>query len=162
MPIMEGWEVSPDRTKQYDKIMAHYPIDDPIITSKCKLDNENGFLVVSDDGFAWRIKLGMPMMRSSYISAGKSKWIRWHDVDDIIFKKKGQVLVKIKVRKEGILKLDKKGNPKIKKWKLTIKPRKGEDKSQWKQREENFFDVISKIYDRNKTDIDPETSDSNM
>ncbi len=161
MPIIEGWDVSPDRFKQFEKIMSEYPIDDPIITSRCKLDKEYGLLVVSENGFAWRIRTGGSGFYG-YMSSGKSKWIRWYDVANLNLKKKGQVLVEIKVRKGGILKVDKKGNPITKKWKLTINQNKGEDKSHWKQREENFFDILSKIYERNKTDKDPETSDSVM
>lgn len=159
MPITKGWEVSPDRIKMYDKIMASYPIGDPIFTSKCKLNKDNGLLVVSDRGFAWRIKMGMG---SSYYSAGKSKWIRWHDVANIIPTKNGQILIEIKIRKDGSLILDKYSYPKIKKWKLTIKPSKGEQKSFWLQRLQNFNQFISAIYNQNTVETDPPTSDSIM
>jgi hypothetical protein len=157
LPITEGWEVSPDRIKMYEKIISSYPIGDPILTSKCKLDNENGLLVASNNGFAWRLKMGMS---SSYMSAGKSKWIRWHDINNIIPKKNGQVLVEIKLRKQGSLILDKKGNYKLKKWKLTIKPSKAEEKSNWMQRLANFNNFMMSIYNQNKIDTDPPTSDS--
>ncbi len=123
---MEGWEVSPDRKEVFEKMINMDSIGDPIITSKCVLGKENGLLIVSDNGFAWRIK--NTAMRGSLISAGKSKWIRWHDVANIIPKKDGQILVEIKLRKRGSLILDKKGYYKIKKWKLTIRQNKGEPK----------------------------------
>ena len=110
MPIREGWEVSPDRGPMYEKIMSKDPVGDPIITTKTKLDRENGFLVVSDNGFAWRIKMGMS---TSMYSAGKSKWIRWHDVAGMQPKKPGVLIVELKIRKKGALILDGKGNYKI-------------------------------------------------
>ena len=84
MPIMSGWEVSPDRVEKFEKMLSTDPVGDPIITSKCKLDRENGFIVASDNGFAWRIQTGFS---TSMYSMGKSKWVRWHDVDRIDLKK---------------------------------------------------------------------------
>ena len=159
MPITQGWEVSPDRVKMFDKIMEMYPVGDPLLTSKCKLDRDNGFLVVSDNGFAWRIKMGMS---SSYMSAGKSKWIRWHDVANINPTKPGQIIVDVKTRKNGALILDKRGNIKIKRWKLTINQNKGEQKNYWRQRMENFNPFISQIFEKNRSATDPSTSDSVM
>ncbi len=156
---MKGWEVSPDRIKMYEKIMSLDPVGDPIITSKCKIDRENGFLIVSDNGFAWRIKMGMT---TSMYSSGKSKWVRWHDVANIIPKKNGQILVELKIRKNGALIVDGKGKYKIKRWKLTIKPNKGESSYPWKQRLDTFNNIISEIFNRNKVDTDPPTSDSRM
>ncbi len=157
--LLEGWEVSPDRINMYEKILSTDPIGDPIITSKCVLDNENGFLIVSDNGFSWRIKMGM---RSGLASSGKSKWVRWHDVANIIPKKYGQILVELKIRKKGSLLIDKKGIPKIKKWKLTIRQNKGEQKDHFRQRQPNFNQIMSEIHNKNKVDIDPPTSDSRM
>jgi len=34
MPIISGWEVSPDRIKKYEKMMSTDDVGDPIITSK--------------------------------------------------------------------------------------------------------------------------------
>ncbi len=159
IPIIEGWELSPDRDDMYQKIVSKYPVGDPLITSKCKLNNDNGLLVASENGFAWRLKMGMntPMM-----SAGKSKWIRWHDLAEIIPKKPGQILVKIKVRKNGQLKLDGKGNAKIKKWKFTLARNKDEDKGHFTNRREKFLNLITEIYNSNKGQGDPPTSDSVM
>ncbi len=156
---MKGWEVSPDRVSIFEKILSSDPIDDPIITSKCKLDNENGFLIVSDNGFSWRIKMGM---RSGIASSGKSKWVRWHDVADIVPKKPGQILVLLKIRKKGSLLIDKKGNPKIKKWKLTLNKNKNEPTDHFRQRQPYFNQIMSEIHNNNKVDIDPPTSDSRM
>ena len=55
------------------------------------------------------------------MSAGKHKWVRWHDLAGIIPKKPGVLIVEIKIRKKGSLLLDKKGNYKTKKWKLKVK-----------------------------------------
>ena len=158
LPI-KGWEVSPDRINYYDKIMAESSIGDPIITSKCDLDSNKGFLVVTDNGFAWRLRLGAwtPLWK-----AGSGKWMRWHDVSDIIPIKNGQIRVEIKIRKAGALIVDGKGNLKIKKWKLTIKPHKGEPNPQFNQRLESFHNIMSEIYNRNKVETDPPTSDSRM
>ncbi len=49
---MEGWEVSTDRKEVFEKMINMDSIVEPIITSKCVLGNENGFLIVSDNGFA--------------------------------------------------------------------------------------------------------------
>ncbi|MFX1275402.1 MAG: zinc ribbon domain-containing protein [Promethearchaeota archaeon] len=157
--LMKGWEVSPDRIDKFNLIIAENPLGSPIITSKCKLDNQNGLLVVSDSGFAWRIQVGF---KTSAWNTGKDKWIRWYDIANIIPKKHGQVLVELKIRKYGSLLLDASGNPKIKKWKLTIKPNKGEPKDQWMQRLETFNDIMLEIYNRNKVDTDPTMSDSRM
>ncbi len=159
MPIMEGWEVSPDVIDFYQEILTEYAIGDTIITSKCKLNNDSGLLVVSDNGFAWKIK---PGGTTSFYNYGKKKWIRWHDVQNITPKKNGQVLVEIKIRKTGKLIVDKKGIPKITKWKLTIIPNKKEDKNQWKKREESFNDLLLKIYNQYKSVTDPPVSDSVM
>ena len=160
MTILEGWEVSPDRIAKYEKMLSSDPmIGDPLLTSKCKLDRENGLLLVSDNGFAWRVQAGMT---TSMYSMGKSKWIRWHDVANIIPKKNGQELVELKIRKGGSLILDKKGNYKIKKWKLTIKPNKGEPKADWNVRLSSFNNMMLEIFNHNKVETDPDTSDTRM
>ena len=101
------------------------------------------------------------IMRAA-MSRGKSKWVRWHDVANIIPKKNSQVLVELKIRKKGSLILNKKGNYKVKRWKLTIRQSKGEQKAQWIQRLESYNKIISDIYLRNKVETDPPTSDSRM
>jgi len=160
MTILEGWEVSPDRIAKYEKMLSSDPmIGDPLLTSKCKLDRENGLLLVSDNGFAWRIQMGFT---TGFGSTGKSKWIRWHDVADIIPKKNGQILVELKIRKRGSLLLDKNDNIKIKKWKFTIKPNKGEPKAHWLQRQGSFNNMMLEIFNHNKVETDPDTSDSRM
>ena len=160
MPIMSGWEVSPDRVEKYEKMLGSDPVGDPIITSKCKLDKENGFIVASNTGFAWRIQTGFG---TSYMSMGKSKWIRWHDVDRIDLKKEGFILTYIKVRqKDGTLKIDGKGNPKLKKWTLKCHPNKNEDKGHYAQRRSAFFSIMSDIFNQNKGDTDPPTSDTRI
>ena len=42
---MENWDVSPDRVDMYSELMVAYPVGDVIITSKCKLNNDNGLLI---------------------------------------------------------------------------------------------------------------------
>ena len=158
MPIMSGWEVSPDRVEKFEKILSSDDVGDPIITSKCKLDKENGFIVASNNGFAWRIQMGYG---TSMMSMGKSKWVRWHDVDRIVEKKVGILLMYLKVRtKDGTLKIDGKGNPKLKKWVLKCHPNKSEDKGHYAQRRADFYSIMSDLFNRNKGDVDPPTSDT--
>ena len=102
---IKGWEVSYDRTNMYLLMMANLPIGNPIIASKCRLGGTKGFLIVSDNGFAWRFKWSILNPEHGYCNV----WIRWHDVAIIIPKKKGQVLVVIKKRKKGSLKFNRKG-----------------------------------------------------
>lgn len=156
---MEGWELSPDRQQQYDIIMERYPVGDPILISKCRFEPENGLIVVSDNGFAWRMKGGF---KGSFGVHGKNKWVRWHDIAEIKLKKKGQLLLLIKTRKNGELKLNRKGKPKTKKYILTLKPNQGEEKAKWKLRRENFYNIFSEIYNKNKGDSDPPTSDTEI
>jgi hypothetical protein len=156
MPLMQGWEVSPDRVESYEKMMGMDPIGDPIITTKCRLDSENGMIIVSDNGFAWRIKI--TFARGAAISAGKSKWVRWYDVSDLMPKKDGVIIAFLKVRdKNGALKPGK-----IKKWKLMILPNKGEDKVTAAEKKAAFNNIMLEIFQRNKVDTDPPTSDSRI
>lgn len=160
MPIMDGWEVSRDRVDKYEKMMETDPVGDPIITSKCRIGKDNGLIVVSNNGFAWRIQTGMS---THYWEMGKSKWVRWHDVDHMLEKKPGVVFAWIKVRdKNGGLKIDKKGNPKLSKWLLVIAKNKDEDKAHFYERRANFYNIMSQIFEQNKGDTDPPTSDSRI
>ncbi len=160
MPIIEGWEISPDRVEMLEKILETDPVGDPVITSKCMLDREMGLLVASNNGFAWRIKF---TYGTSYFSAGKSKWVRWHDVAGFIPKKPGVLNVELKLRgKNGELVLDKKGNSKIKKWRLIVNKNKGEEKQHFKQRIQVFDQVLIDLWNKNKGDSDPPTSDSRI
>jgi hypothetical protein len=161
MPIMDGWEVSSDRVEKYDKMISTDPVGDPIITSKCRLNKENGFLVASGNGFAWRIQI--TAMRGSMYSSGKSKWVRWHDVDRIEEKKPGVLYTFIKVRdKNGDLKLDGKGSPKLKKWPFILQQNKNEDKGHFRERQAAFYGIMSDIFNQNKGEGDPPTSDSRI
>jgi hypothetical protein len=160
MPMIEGWEVSPDRVEMLEKIVSTDPVGDPVITSKCRLDAENGLLVASNNGFAWRIKMGM---NTALMSAGKSKWVRWHDVAGFIPKKPGVLIVQLKIRDKGNqLKLDKKGNPKITKWRLILNQNKNEDKNHFRQRLAGFNQVMMDLWNNNKGEMDPPTSDSRI
>lgn len=156
---MEGWDLSPDRTNLYAEIMSTFPVGDPIIISKCNLNTDNGLLIVSNNGFAWKFQI---RLMSNIYDIGKSKWIRWHDVDEITPNKNGQVIVEIKVRKKGALIVDKKGDPKIIKWKLTVQQNKDEKKDHFKEREESFYTILSEIYKKNRIEKDPLESDSIM
>ena len=155
---MEGWEISSDRIKKYEKMMAIHPIGDPIITSKCQFGPMLGFLIVSDNGIFCR------GLRASSIS----KWVGWHDVANIIPIKNGKILVEIKRRKKGTLILDEKGNYKKRRWgKIIIKrnmevfptpfgpTNKVEQNANWKQRLESFNDIMLKIFNQNKVKTDP-------
>jgi len=162
MPIMSGWEVSPDRIEKYNKIMSTDDVGDPIITSKCKLSwagrgMANGYIVVSNNGIAWRIYGG------SYVTAGKSVWVRWFDVSRIDRKKDGFLIVKIKRREpNGSLWMDRKGNLKLKQWSLKLKRNKYEDNGHFLQRRSDFYNILSDIFNQNKGDSDPPTSDSRI
>ncbi|MBY9018187.1 MAG: hypothetical protein KGD66_05070, partial [Candidatus Lokiarchaeota archaeon] len=90
-------------------------------------------------------------------------WVRWYDVDRIDLKKEGFLLVYLKVReKNGPLKLDGKGNPKLKKWPLILNRNKDEDKGHFEQRRSAFHKVFSDIFNQNKGNSDPPTSDSRI
>ena len=156
---MEGWEVSSDRIEKYQKMLSIDPIGDPIITSKCKLDRANGFLVVSDNGYSWRLQ---KTASSGGYSPIKNKWVRWHDVANLREIKPGTLLVEIKLRKNRLLITDKFGNPKIKKWKISIRPNKGEPGESFRQRQQYFHYIMSELHNRNKVLTDPPTSDSRM
>jgi len=157
--LIEGWEVSPDRVDYLEKILSTFPLGDPIITSKCKLDRENGLLAASENGFAWRIKMGFT---TGLASMGKNKWVRWHDMANIIPKKEGVILVEMKIRKNGSLILNGMGNPKKKKWKLTIQPNKGEQRPHFIERQQSFNGIMTDLMNKYKGDTDPPTSDSVM
>ncbi|MFX1453304.1 MAG: hypothetical protein ACFFCM_20895 [Promethearchaeota archaeon] len=165
MTIIEGWEVSPDRINMFGELSHSYPVGDAIITTKCVLDSDNGFLIVSDNGFAWKLKAGYSQAMGPVwkrMQSGKTKWVRWCDVANIKPTKNGQVLIFLKIRKKGLLKVDKKGNPKLKKWKLTMRRNKNEPKPHFKQRLGSFNNIMVDIFNRNKVEVNPETSDSNM
>ena len=133
--------------------MSTDDVGEPIITSKCKLGPNNGYIVASNNGFAWRIQSG----------GGFSKWVRWHDVDRIDLKREGFLLAYIKVReKNGILKLDGKGIPKLKKLALQLRQNNNEEYGHYLQRRSNFYQIISDIFNQNKGDSDPPTSDSRI
>lgn len=160
MPLMDGWEVSPDRIEKYEKMISQDPVGDPILASKCRLGKDNGLLVGATNGFSWRIQAGMS---TSMYSMGKSKWVRWHDVDRIDLRKEGILFVYVKVRqKDGSLKIDGKGNPKLKKWMLVLNRNKDEDKGHFAQRRAAFHSVLSDIFNQNKGESDPPTSDSRI
>ncbi|MFX1478744.1 MAG: hypothetical protein ACFFCI_11500 [Promethearchaeota archaeon] len=149
----------------YGEMMNADDVGDPTITTKCVLDKDNGFLIVSDNGFAWKIVWGArqamgPAWKMGQI--GKSKWVRWHDVADVMPKKPGQVLVSLKIRKNGALVTDKKGVIKVKRWKLTIRANKGEPKATFKQRQPLFNQIMLDLFNQKKGEPDPPTSDSRI
>lgn len=157
---MEGWEVSRDRVEKFQKMLETDPLGDPIITSKCRLGKDNGLIIVSNNGFAWRIQSGYG---TAVWEHGKSKWVRWHDVDHMMEKKPGLVFLWVKVRdKNGGLKIDKKGNPKLAKWFFVLNRNKDEDKPHFYERRAAFFNIISQIFEQNRGDTDPPTSDSRI
>lgn len=172
-----SWEISPDCKGIYEKIASTDPLGNLIITSKCKLEEKtgsflvsnlgNGFLIASDNGLAWKKRVGVDITGISYISGKKwrSKWIRWHDVANIVpIKpvKKGQIWVHIKKRKGGALILDKKGNYNLIKWKLTLNRNKAEAGSHFIQRRANFGNIMLDTFKQKQVEIDPPSSDSRM
>ena len=172
MPIIQGWEVSQDRIEIFTKMITTDPLGEPIITSKCVLDSENGLLVVGENGFSWKLKIGFKQMagRPSYrfgpgmgrYQIEKHKWVRWCDVSNVIPKRDGQVIVELKIRKGGALIYDKKGRFKVKKWKLTIRQNKGEDKTKFKARLSSFNSIMIDIFNKHRVQIDPPSSDSRL
>ncbi|TFF84825.1 MAG: hypothetical protein EU518_02140 [Promethearchaeota archaeon] len=161
MTILDGWELSPDRQGMFDKIMESDPVGEPIITSKLKLDKENGLIIVGENGFSWRIKAGFS---TPMISMGKSKWVRWGDVDEIIPAKPEKGVIKIQMYKrdkEGNLVM-KKGNPKILKWKLTVNRNKNEDKNHFINRRKDFYRLMNELHEKYKSPEPPATSDSRI
>lgn len=158
--VLKGWELSPDRQGMYDKIMSEDDMGEAVITSKCKLGKEHGLLVVSDNGFAWRLKIGFntPMYK-----AGTSKFVRWHDVANITAKnaEKGVLLIECYKRKKGSLVM-KKGTPKVFRWKATLERNKDEDKNHFIERRKDFYRLMTEIFERNKVEQPPSASDSRM
>ncbi|MHA2394425.1 MAG: hypothetical protein ACXAEX_21005 [Promethearchaeota archaeon] len=171
MPIIEGWEVSPDRHEKFEKMLSTDPIGDPLLTTKCMLGSDHGFLVVSDNGLAWRIQITYGTTAPVF-KTGKSKWIRWHDVANIIpisgqkmgtkTNKPGWVFLEVKRRKKGTLVTDKRGNPKTKKWRLIIRPNKNEEKSHFNQRLATFYDLLMELFNKFRIDENLPISDSRI
>ena len=172
MPIIEGWEISPDCVGMYEKIASTEPLGSPIITSKCKLrevkkttvDYGDGFLIVGENGLVWRRRAGVDITGLTYLSSKKwrGKWIRWHDIANIVPTGYGETWVHIKKRKDGAILLDKKGNYKVIKWKLTLNRNKLEEKTDFKQRRINFGDIMLDVFKQKRVEIDPPSSDSRM
>ncbi len=160
MPILEGWEVSPDRTDKVDKMHSMYNIGDMIITSKCKRGNGQGFLVVSDRGIAWRIHASF---NTGVAAMGNNMWVIWNDLFEVLPKKPGIILVKVKKRnmKTKELILDKKGNYRLKQWKLSIVRNKNEPKEHFFSRRDSFNSIFNQIWEAHRTSEDPSYSDSN-
>jgi len=163
MPIIRGWEVSQDRIEMFTKMITTDPLGEPIITSKCVLDNENGLLIVGENGFSWKLKIGFKQMRGPAwrrYQFEKHKWVRWCDVSNVIPKRAGQVIVELKIRKGGALIYDKKGRYKVKRWKLTIRQNKGEDKTNFKARLSSFNSIMIDLFNKHRVQTDPPSSDS--
>ena len=156
LPI-KGWEVPSEKISKHENLIKEFPIGNYIITSKSKLDKHFGYIIVSNNGFAWRIKEGF---RTASWNYGKKKWVRWYDVYSITPRKPGEIEVIVKLRKNGMLQLDQSGKYKTKKWKLTIYKNKRESLDDWNKRIESFNDIMLEIYNRNKIDTDPYESDS--
>jgi len=161
LPIIEGWEIPPDRIKTYEKMMEIDDIGDPIITSKCQSGGENGVLIASTNGYAWRIKLstGRIALGALYggalgagaAIAGNYTWVRWHEIADIIPLKKAGVKVKLKrYNKNGELLLDKKGNIKTRNNRLWIMKNNGESRAHIKQRVQDFPNIMIDLWNRYK------------
>lgn len=149
MTIKEGWEVSSDRIKQFERLLII--TGDAIITSKCKLSNDLGFLVASERGLAWWLHVSG---RTAFKMAptNKGKWWAWSGITDITEENSGQILFKSKLYdNKGIFpKMDKEVNQKLKRSRLTLLPNKDEEEEHFKQRQRDFADIVIEIYDRNK------------
>ncbi|TXT61872.1 MAG: hypothetical protein BAJALOKI1v1_1090010 [Promethearchaeota archaeon] len=160
MPMIEGWEVSPDRKKVLEKMLSTDPIGEPLLVSKCQLQADRGTIIASDNGFSWRIKM---TGNTALIKAGKSKWVRWYDVNQIINEKPNKGMIKIEMfkRKKGAL-VTKNGKPKVFRWRFILNRKKNEPKDHFKQRRQDFYRVMNEIFQRNKPDEIPAVSDSRM
>lgn len=51
--LLEGWDIPPKRRKKFDRMMAKYPLGDPIVAAKCRNGKPYGLFIASDNGFAW-------------------------------------------------------------------------------------------------------------
>ena len=142
-------------------MMSTDPVGEPIIISKCNLGNYHGLLVVSDKGFAWRFQ---PGAFKNFRKAGNSIWVRWHDVLGIIPDKpeKGKIKIEIVKRKKGNIIKDGRGNPKIIRWRFIVQQNKTEQYSHFVNRRKDFYRIMSEIFEKNKTDTIPITSDSRI
>jgi len=89
-------------------------------------------------------------------------WIRWHDLYEILPKRSGKVIIRVKKRKKRELLLDKNGNYRLAKWTLRLRRNKNEDKDHWLQRKNNFNDIFIKLHEKYRGDSDPPTSDTNF
>ena len=158
MPILPGWEMSPDRKAWFEKIKSIYNVGDPILTSKCKRSQDNGVLLVTDRGFAWRLKIGF---RNVLLDPGRTKWwIRWHDLYEILPKKPGKIIIRVKKREKGKLLLDENGNYRLARLVLQLVRNKNEEKDHWLQRQNSFNDIFMQLHEKYRGDIDPPTSDT--
>ena len=68
----------------------------------------------------------------------------------------------LNVPKLNFLIIDGKGNPKQKKWKLILQQNKHEQKPHFRQRQADFFNIFAEIYNRNRVETIPSTSDSRI
>jgi hypothetical protein len=123
---------------------------DAIITSKCKLANDLGFLVASETGLAWFLhvsgRTAFKMDRTNIWN-----WWSWSVITDITEENSGQILFKSKLYdKKGHPKMDKEGNQKLKKSRLTLLRNKDEEEAHFRQRQLDFADILTEIYNRNK------------
>ncbi len=167
MPILPGWEMSPDRKTFFEKIKSMYDVGDLILTSKCKRNDDNGVLLATDRGFAWRIRWTPGSWKWRI---GTNMWIRWHDLYEILPKKPGKVIIKVKKRekgkllldRKGKLLLDRKGNYRLAQWRLLLVRNKNEDKDHWLQRKNSFNDIFIQLHEKYRGDSDPPTSDTNF
>lgn len=162
MPLKPGWEVSPDREKQFQAIVETVPIGEPIITSKCKVDGDNGFLVAGKNGWAWTGKAGlMKLITGDFWSLGKKKWVRWYDVYKMGYNEKGLAVVEaVKRNKDGTVKKKKDGVPKTKAMILIADRNKDEPKDKWKERKKMFGEEFYMIFEKNKARVPPAETDS--
>ena len=168
MPLKEGWEVSPDRHKEFEQMLSTDEVGDPILTSKGK-QYAPGFLIVSNMGIAWRDKKSVSISLVKTLDAvfgssgGKSSyWIRWHDVATITSppQKPGRILVEVNKRKKGVLLINRRGIPKTKNLWFFIKRNRNETYIHFEQRKAEFFGIMKELYKQYKSDANPPTSDS--
>lgn len=148
MTIKEGWEVSSDRIKQFDRLLII--TGDAIVTSKCKLSNDLGFLVASERGLAWMVHIsGRTAFKMDRTNTWN--WWAWSAITDITEENSGQILFNSKLYdKTGHPKMDKEGNQKLKRSRLTLLPNKNEEEEHFRQRQRDFANIVIEIYNRNK------------
>ena len=167
--LKEGWEISPDRIKAFEKIVNTYNVGNPILTSKCLREGASGFLIVGNIGIAWKnTQSGVITAADALIGTGAtvgkiSKWTSWQDVVKftMLTRRKnpdgipGSIKLEVNKRKGGVILKNKRGVPKTEVWRLFLRRNKNETKSHYEERKAEFYGILKELYHQYKTDANP-------